>query len=304
MTWPWPHVGVGELAALATALLWTFSALAWTAAGKHIGALAVSFVRLVIACGLMVLYCRTVRGLWLPSDADARTWLVLGASGILGFFLSDLCLLKAFLLIGPRLSLLLGSLTPPLSAVLSWLWIGDELAWWKWAAMGVVLAGVAWVVLERPNGEDYARSSPDRRRGILLAIISAAMMAFGYVLSKDGIGDYDAVAATLIRVLAALPGYALLLTLWRRWPAILTAVRYRRIMAILTFGAIVGPFVGVAFNMIALRNCSTGVVATIVATMPVLILPFSIFLHHEKVSFRALAGAVIAVAGVALLMLL
>ena len=75
-------------------------------------------------------------------------------------------------------------------------------------------------------------------------------------------------------------------------------------MAIATFGAVVGPFVGVVFSMIALRHAPTGVVATIIATMPVLILPFSIFLHHEKVSLRAVAGAIVAVAGIALLMLL
>jgi drug/metabolite transporter (DMT)-like permease len=296
-----PHVG--ELAALLTALLWTFSALAWTVAGKRVGALAVSFIRLIIACGLMIGYSRAIRGLWLPSDADLRTWLVLGVSGIFGFFLSDLCMLKAFLLIGPRLSLLIGSLTPPMAALLSWAWIGDRLAWWSWLAMTVTLAGVVWVVLERPSAEDRPHAR-HRSRGIILAVLSAAMMAVGYVLSKEGLGDYDAVAATLIRVLVALPGYALLVTLWRRWPGILAAMRDRRVMAIVTFGAIVGPFVGVAFSMIALRYASTGVVATIIATMPVLILPFSILLHHERISLRAAGGAVVAVAGIALLMLL
>jgi drug/metabolite transporter (DMT)-like permease len=296
-----PHVG--ELAAMLTALLWTFSALAWTAAGKHVGALAVSFIRLIIACGLMLVYCRLARNLWLPSDADLRTWLVLGASGIFGFFLSDLCIFKAFLLIGPRLSLLIASLTPPMAAVLSWVWIGERLAWWNWLAMSVTLAGVVWVVLERPRVEDHPHAG-HRGRGVMLALLSAVMMAVGYVLSKEGLGDYDAVAATFIRVLAALPGYAVLVTLWRRWPGILAAMRNRRVMAIITFGAIVGPFVGVAFSMIALRYAATGVVATIIATMPVLILPFSILLHHERVSLRAAGGAIVAVAGVALLMLL
>ena len=34
---------IGELASLATAVLWTLSAVAWTSAGKRIGALAVVF---------------------------------------------------------------------------------------------------------------------------------------------------------------------------------------------------------------------------------------------------------------------
>ena len=65
---------IGELASLATALLWTLSALAWTLAGKHIGAVAVSFIRLVIASALMMLYEYAARGLCLPTDAGIRTW--------------------------------------------------------------------------------------------------------------------------------------------------------------------------------------------------------------------------------------
>jgi drug/metabolite transporter (DMT)-like permease len=74
-------------------------------------------------------------------------------------------------------------------------------------------------------------------------------------------------------------------------------------MGILTFGAVVGPFGGIVFSLIALRHAPTGVVATIIATMPVLILPFSVFLYHEKVSLRAIGGAIVAVAGIAMLML-
>ena len=112
------EVRIGEWIALATALLWTFSALAWTAAGKRVGALAVSFIRLVIATVLMVAYCRVECGRWLPTDADAHTWLLLGTSGFFGFFLCDICLFKSMLLLGPRLTLLVFSLSPPITAML------------------------------------------------------------------------------------------------------------------------------------------------------------------------------------------
>jgi drug/metabolite transporter (DMT)-like permease len=68
-------------------------------------------------------------------------------------------------------------------------------------------------------------------------------------------------------------------------------------------GVPVGPFAGVILFMVALRHCHAGVVSTIVATMPVLILPFSILLYRERVSLRAVGGALISVAGVAMLML-
>jgi drug/metabolite transporter (DMT)-like permease len=291
----------GELAAMATAVLWTLSVLAWTSAGKHIGAVAVSFIRLLIAGVFLAVYGQLVRGLALPTDADPFTWLILGLSGFFGFFLADICLFKAFLLIGPRLTLLVQSLVPPMAAILSYMWLGDDLTPRHWLAMLVTVVGVGWVVLEQPDTDAQPRPPRQLTWGIVLAVIAAAGQAMGLVLSKQGIGQYDAVAATLIRVLGSLVGYVVLVTLWRRWPAMLAAARNARAMAIVTFGALVGPFVGVVMSLIALRHCHAGVVATIISTMPVLILPFVILLYHEKVSLRALGGAILSILGVALL---
>jgi len=74
-------------------------------------------------------------------------------------------------------------------------------------------------------------------------------------------------------------------------------------VGILTLGATVGPFAGVSLSMVALRYAPAGIVATLIGTMPVLILPLSVLLYHEKVSLRAVGGAIVAVAGVAMLML-
>lgn len=62
-----------------------------------------------------------------------------------------------------------------------------------------------------------------------------------------------------------------------------------------------GPFLGVILFLVALQHCHAGVVTTITATMPVLILPFSIALHREHVSWRRALGAMLSVVGVGLL---
>ena len=79
-------IGIGEWAAMGTALAWTLSAMAWTAAGKRIGALATSFIRLIMASLLLAGYGQLVRGRWLPTDASPDTWLYLGLSGFLWVF--------------------------------------------------------------------------------------------------------------------------------------------------------------------------------------------------------------------------
>lgn len=293
---------VGELAALGTALLWTLSALAWTSAGRRVGTLPVCLIRLLITCVYLLAYGRVVRGLWVPSDASAHTWYLLSWSGFVGFFLADLCLLKALVILGPRLTLLFQTFSPPFAALISKCFVQEGLTPRQWLAMAVTLAGVVWVVLERADGP-HANSRRKAAGGMLLAVLAALGQAVGLVLSRRGIGQYDAAAATFIRILPALAGFLILLSLVRAWPAVIVAVRDRRAMLILTLGSLVGPFLGVILSMIAVRHCHAGVAATILSTMPVLILPLVVFVYGERVSVRAAAGAAIAVAGVALLVL-
>lgn len=299
-------VSLGELAAVATAVLWTLSAVAWTSAGRYVGALAVCFVRLLITCVFLTLHGLLFRGLPFPTDATWESWKLLALSGFFGFFLSDLLLFKAFLLIGPRLTLLVYSLMPPMTAVASWLYLGEPLALKDWLAMAVTVGGVAWVVAEQPqHDEPVERDEPQHGHrpglGLLAALLATTLQVVGLLLAKQGIADNDPAAATYIRAIGALVGYAALLTVVRRWPAMLAAIRHPRAMPIMTAGALVGPYLGVICWLIALDRCNAAVVATIVATMPVLILPFSIVLYHERVSFRALFGAVASAVGIGLL---
>jgi drug/metabolite transporter (DMT)-like permease len=295
---------LGELAAIGTAFLWTLSALAWTSAGKDMGALAMSFIRLIVTAAYLSIYGLLFRrGAVLPLDADGNTWLLLTTSGFFGFFIADVCLFKSFLLIGPRLSLLLQSLSPPLSAIIARVFMSDKLLPKDWLGMAITLAGVVWVVLERPETPEEHRRRRHIARGIFFALIAAVSGAVGLVFSKKGIGQYDAAAATYIRVIGAMAGYAVLLTLVWRWPVVFRAARHTKAMGILMFGSFVGPFLGVILCMISLRYCHAGVVSTIINTMPVIILPFLIVIYHEKVSIRAFGGALLSVLGVAVLVL-
>ncbi len=52
----------------------------------------------------------------------------------------------------------------------------------------------------------------------------------------------------------------------------------------------------------ALQYLTAGVASTFLSLTPVCIIPFAIYIHKEHVSLRAFAGAVIAVAGIWLLM--
>jgi drug/metabolite transporter (DMT)-like permease len=296
---------LGQLAALATAACWTVSALAFAAAGRRTGVLALNLIRLVMALPFLAVATWGLRGLPLPVDASARAWGWLSISGIVGFIFGDLCLLRSYMLIGPRLTSLMMSLAPPLTALIGWLVLAETLSGRDALGMAVLERdGAAAAASEEAAGAPVA--VPRSRRsaaGLALGVCGALGQAGGLVLSKLGMGSYDAVAATEVRVIAAIAGYALLVGALRGWPRVAVALRDRRSVAFTAVGAFFGPFLGVSLSLYAVRHTVAGVAASIMALQPVLIIPLVVVLHRERVGIGGILGALVAVAGVALLFL-
>ena len=293
---------LGESAALATAFCWVMSALFFGAAGRRVGSLPVNVIRLVMAIGLLTLVTTLTRGLPLPSDASRETWAWLALSGVIGLAFGDLCLFRAFVDAGARLSTLVMAFAPAVAALTGWLWLDERLGPTDLTGMGLTLAGIVVAVSSRPAG--VARPSPERRRGLLLAALGAVGQGVGLVVGKRGIGDYDPIAATQIRLYAGLAAFVLLFSATRRWDRVRAALHDAKAMRLVTAGALFGPALGVTLSLVAIQHTETGVAATIMATSPVLILPFAIHVEKERVGLGGMLGALLATLGVALLFLL
>ncbi|MEI6683568.1 MAG: DMT family transporter [Bacteroidota bacterium] len=293
----------GELAALLTAVFWTITALAFEAASRKIGSMVVNLLRLAIGFCFLTIFVYFYRGYLLPWDATPRTWLFLGLSGLIGFVFGDLCLFQAFVVIGARISMLLMALAPPLTALIGWIVLGETLSWKSWIGMILTITGIALVVLKRHT---KAESNGGFRKvkfsypvwGILLGLGGAVGQAAGLVLSKVGMRDYDTFAATQIRIIAGVAGFAILFTVMGFWKHAYRALNKRKPMLQLSLGAFFGPFLGVSFSLIAIKYADTGIASTLMSIVPVLIIPPSILLYKEKVTVKEVAGALIAVLGV------
>ena len=304
---PIPHAG--ELAALGTAACWTASALAFEAAGRRIGSLTVNLLRLVVGFALLALACWAFRGRPLPTDATPDAWLWLTVSGLVGFTFGDLCLFRAFVVLGSRLSTLMMSLAPPLAALIGWAILGEVLSARDLVGMTLTVVGIAWAVLERHRAAErgsIARAGGPSRlslAGVALGFGGALGQGGGLVLSKLGMGSYNPFAATQIRVLAGTAGYVLLFFTLRRWRRVARAFGDQRALGYTAIGAFFGPFLGVSLSLVAVQLTLTGVAASIMAITPVLIIPVVVLVHRERVGPGGVVGALMAVAGVVLLFL-
>lgn len=290
----------GELAALTTAICWTVTAVCFESAGKKVGSLSVNFIRLFIAFVLLGAFTSITRGMFLPFDATGSNWLWLLVSGLIGFVIGDLFLFQAYVEIGSRISLLIMSSAPPLTAILGYFFMGERITLTGILGMLVAMAGIVLVILSRNKDEKKIELSYSAK-GILYAFIGALGQALGLLFSKFGMGSYNPFAATQIRVIAAMAGFAVVITASRNWGKLGIALKDAKAMKFISVGSFFGPFLGVSFSLLAVQYTATGIVSTITSISPILIIPASIIIFKEKVLPKEMLGALITIAGVALL---
>jgi len=290
---------LGELAALLTAVFWTVSALAFENATIKVGTYAVNILRLILGFILLTILAYFNRGILFPTDASLNAWFWLFISGIVGLVIGDLFLFASYPIISSRVSMLIMTLAPPIAALMSWFVLDETMSSLAIIGMFLVIFGISLTILSRHEGNGKMKLNYSIR-GLLYAFVGTLGQAGGLVLSKLGMGDYNALASTQIRLIAGFVGFALLITIVRKWKIVGNATKNRKAMIGTSIGSIFGPFLGISFSLIAIQNTSTGIAATLMAIVPVLIIPAAFFIFKQKVSLKEIIGAIISVAGVAL----
>ena len=268
----------------------------------------VNLLRLIVGFMFLSVFTWIYRGYFLPVDASGLTWIILIISGLIGFTFGDLCLFQSFVVIGARISMLLMALAPPMTAVISWIVLGEEMTLKSVFGMVITISGIMLVVLKRENKMEKPAGRRNLRFsypvwGILLGLGGALGQSTGLVLSKFGMKGYDPFASAQIRVMAGLTGFSILFTILGLWKNTYKALSNHTAVAQLSLGAFFGPFLGVSFSLLAVQLTNTGVAATIMAIVPVLIIIPSVIIFKEKVTLKEIFGAILAVTGVALFFL-
>ena len=313
--------GLGVLAGLSTAVLWTATAVCFEASSRRLGSLAVNVLRLLVAAILFTALSLIRTGSLLPAALSHEAWFYLGLSGLVGFVLGDVLLFQAFVLIGARLSMLIYASVPLITALCGFLFLGESMSGRALAGMALTVAGIAIAVGGKPDRSRDGTGVEARSRrttGILMAFGGSAGQAAGLLLGKRGAIGLDSFAATEIRVLAGLLGFLVVLVAAGQARALrdrlrsaiapvstagdLAQLRFlRRALLVLCLGALLGPFLGVSLGLLSTQLLPAGTAATLMSIVPVLLIPVSALAFGERTSLVEIIGAFLAVGGVAVL---
>jgi drug/metabolite transporter (DMT)-like permease len=292
---------LGEFSALLTACFWVISGIFFEKAGRRTSSLAVAYLRMIFAFILISLLLWVTRGKPLPTDATPSAWFWLSLSGLVGFVFGDIFLFEAYVRIGARISLLLMSFSPVMTGLLSFFIFGEVLQ--PLAILGIVLtlAGIAVVVLTRGEHNDLKlRHDP---YGVFCGVMGAIGQSVGTILSKQGMGNYDAFAATQIRIIASILGFTVFFIIGKHWQKLVTLVKDTHASLMTAAGAVFGTTLGVGFSLLAIQHTQAAVAAAIMSIMPVLVIPVNWVVLKERIKWIEVLGALITVLGVILLYL-
>ena len=264
-----------------------------------------------------------------------RSIVYLLVSGAIGIGLGDTAYFSAINILGARRALLLETLAPIVSALLAWLFLAETLPETAVIGIGLTLLGIAWVISERtPNTKTTPLGA-----GIWVALLAVVCQASGAVLSRAALADttVDPLWSTLIRLLAGLFYMGLSVAVWpvqlgdyrddladgpiealastratydkpngratdwqARWQKSWLALRKPKLLASVAVAAFFATYLGIWLQQVALKYTPTGIAQSLLATSPLFVLPMAAALG-DRVSWRAVIGAVVAMSGVWLL---
>jgi drug/metabolite transporter (DMT)-like permease len=297
-------------AALLAAVLFAISAVCGYRSSRQIGGAEANFWRICTATFFLALWAHIF------GDGLAGAALPLFvASGFFGIGLGDTGYFQALPRLGSRRTVLLTQcFIPPFAILIEWLWLGTKLTGIQFFCVAVILTGVA--VALAPS--DHAKIPPRQLwLGIFFTTFAAFCSALGAVYSRKAYfvahaaGEHPDPGTTgYQRVLGGFLIPALILIAAKSRSARahggvleektfhVSREKWQRIWPWVLGNSLAGQTLGVTCVQWALEKTPTGIVMTVTAMTPIILLPMTRIVEKEKIGIRSLIGAVIAVAGV------
>jgi drug/metabolite transporter (DMT)-like permease len=292
----------GELAGLSAAFMWALATWVFRRVGRVVSALEMNLLKGLIALALIFLTIVLRGGDLSFGSGTAPFWLIL--SGIVGIGIGDTLYFRSLKDLGARRTLLLQILAPPITGFLAFFFLGEGLPPLAWLGILLTMGGVAWVVGESENTAGAAASN--KGRGVFFGLSASFCQAVGVVMAHAALttSDIELMRSVFLRlasgVVFLMAGMALFRRPVGRWRGHVHAARTWRSLLLATF---LGTYLAIIFQQVSLRYADAGVAQTLLTTSHLFILPIA-FLRGEKPSLRAVLGALVATAGVAIFFLI
>lgn len=313
---------MGETAALTSSIVWACASLLYMQLGERFSPKTLNLLKSGLALSLLLLTFVVVEGRFWPTELSMTGFGWLAGSGLIGFTLGDTAFFFALSRLGPRIALLMSTLTPPITGLLAFVFLGEPLTLVFVIGTVLTMSGIGVVVWEREqdfkddeepgtsemeaNG-NIVQEAPKSRRwfwwGMGGAFVANLAQAIVNVMTRYAGSETTALGISIVRLSVGVLGLMFFVGISRRTLAqIRPSSQPRKVWGTLFAAMFLGTYLGIWLSMAGLRySAHTGVATTLGSTSPLFVLPLTFWFLKERLSKASIAGAFLAVLGIAFL---
>ncbi|WP_422376554.1 DMT family transporter [Roseibium sp.] len=288
-------------AAIGASTGWATGIVLAQSPARRLGAFEFTRIQLTACAAILSLIC-TLLGFW-PSVLWHH-WPAFALSSVVGILLGNLAMIECLRRGGPRRTEILLALKGPVVAVLAFVWLGETPSA-NVLIGGLVVLGGIFLAIQFGGSE---QSASDRLSGglsgvVLLGFLATICQGLGFLVVKPAMAEgMSPLTVSAVRLLGA----AFLLSVVALWPA--RAFRPSHPLTPVLLGrtilpGVIGYIVSSSLLLYAFKNLDAGLAALLGSLSPVLVLPILWLKEGQPPTLPAVLGALVTLAGIALILL-
>ncbi len=290
------------LAAVGASFGWATGIVLAQKPAKLLGAFEFTRIQLIACSAILALIC-SILGYW--HSVDWGHWPAYAASTCIGIVLGNLTMIECLRRAGPRRTELLMSLKAPVVAAMAFVWFNEVPTGLDFIGAIITLTGICLAIFYGGNDRSESDVTSGRMITILILGISATgFQGFGFLVVKPAmLNGAEPLAVSSIRLLGA----AFLISIVALWPSKLFQGKSElspRLLGRTILPGFIGYGVSSSLLLFAFANFDAGVAAVLGSLSPVLVLPILWIKEGVAPRISAVAGAVLAVIGTTVIVVL
>jgi drug/metabolite transporter (DMT)-like permease len=290
---------MGELFALAAAVLWAFAVILFKRSGETVSPFALNLFRVLIS-GVIFVSIIAILNEPLISRAPRSDYLILFASGIIGIALADTLFHKSLNIVGAGITAIVDCLYSPLVVLFAFHLLEERIGIWQLAGMAFIVLGVFIASRHKPPPGTTRRTLV---QGVVWGVLGMVALSLGIVIAKPVLNRVPVLWATTMRQIGAL---AVMLPIAvfsphrRDYLAVFKPVPTWRFT--LT-GTILGSCLALLFWIAGMKYTDVSIAAILNQTTTIYMLIFATIFLKEAFTRQKAAASLLALLGIGMVIL-
>jgi len=294
MNWDFAHAG--EFYSALCALLWAIAIILARKSGEQVSPVPLNFFKGVVGLVLFLITLPIAGVSYWPDTATLRDFAILAASGAIGIGIADSVFFASLNRLGAGRSAIVDCLYSPFIIICSYFFLGSKVGFMLLLALALMVVAIL-VGTWKPERIVSEEQRSKLRTGVLLGILSMALMAVGIVMAKPVLNHSDPWWATTAR----LSGGVILLTIQgfsrRHRTESLRCFKPGPLWKLILPTAVVAAYLAMFFWIAGMTYAETTVASVLNQTSTIFVLILATFFLKEPLTVRKTIAILLGFAG-------